>query len=59
MHGSADRLSDPSGSQVLYRRVSSGDKTLKLYDGCYHEIFNEPERQQVFADMEAWLATHI
>ncbi len=59
MHGSADRLSDPSGSQILYQRVSSGDKTLKLYDGCYHEIFNEPERQQVFADMEAWLATHI
>lgn len=59
MHGSADRLSDPSGSQILYQRVSSSDKTLKLYDGCYHEIFNEPERQQVFADMEAWLATHI
>lgn len=59
MHGSADRLSDPSGSQILYQKVSSGDKTLKLYDGCYHEIFNEPERQQVFADMEAWLATHI
>ena len=59
MHGTADRLSDPKGSEILYQRVSSRDKTLKLYDGFYHEIFNEPERQQVFADMESWLATHI
>ncbi len=55
MHGTADRLSDPRGSEILYDRVSSRDKTLKLYDGCYHEIFNEPEREQVLADMEAWL----
>ena len=59
MHGTADRLSDPEGSQMLYDRVNSRDKTLKLYEGFYHEIFNEPGREQVFADMEDWLATHI
>ena len=59
MHGSADRLADPAGSQMLYERVSSEDKTLKFYEGFYHEIFNEPEHVQVFADMEAWLATHV
>jgi len=59
MHGTADRLSDPKGSEILYNRVSSRDKTLKLYDGFYHEIFNEPGRRQVFADMEVWLVTHI
>ena len=59
MHGTADRLADPAGSQMLYERVSSKDKTLKLYEGFYHEIFSEPGREQVFADMEAWLATHI
>jgi len=59
MHGTADRLSDPRGSQMLYDRLSSKDKTLKLYDGFYHEIFNEPGRKQVFADMEAWLLAHI
>ena len=59
MHGTADRLSDPNGSQMLYDGVSSSDKTLKLYDGFYHEIFNEPGRKQVFADMEAWLAQRI
>jgi alpha-beta hydrolase superfamily lysophospholipase len=59
MHGTADRLSDPNGSQMLYDGVSSRDKTLKLYDGFYHEIFNEPGHEQVFVDMEAWLVARI
>jgi acylglycerol lipase len=59
MHGTADRLSEPGGSQILYQGVSSRDKTLKLYDGFYHEIFNEPGGQQVFADIGAWLDAHI
>ena len=56
MHGTADRLSDPEGSQLLYDRVGSRDRTLKLYEGFYHEIFNEPEHGQVLADVESWLA---
>jgi alpha-beta hydrolase superfamily lysophospholipase len=59
MHGTADRLSEPTGSQMLYERVSSKDKTLKLYEGFHHEILNEPEREQVLTDMEAWLASHV
>jgi acylglycerol lipase len=59
MHGGADQLSDPRGSKLLYERVGSKDKTLKIYDACYHEICNEPERKQVCGDMEKWLAKHI
>ncbi len=33
----------------------SSDKTLKLYEGLYHEILNEPERLQVLADVVEWL----
>jgi alpha-beta hydrolase superfamily lysophospholipase len=55
LHGTADRLTDPAGSQMLYDGVSSTDKTLKFYDGLYHEVFNEPEREQVLADVAAWL----
>ena len=58
MHGTADRLSDPRGSEKLYDRAGSEDKTLKLYDGFCHEIFNEPGREQVFGDMEAWVEGH-
>jgi alpha-beta hydrolase superfamily lysophospholipase len=59
MHGSVDRLCDPAGSKLLYERVGSKDKTLKLYDGFYHEIYNEPEHKKVMADVEAWLKKHL
>ncbi len=59
MHGLADQLSDPRGSQLLYERVGSKDKTLKIYDNCYHEICNEPEHEQVCTDMESWLNKHL
>jgi alpha-beta hydrolase superfamily lysophospholipase len=55
MQGSQDRISDPSSSKLLFDGVSSKDKTMKIYEGFYHEIFNDPERQQVFSDIEAWL----
>lgn len=59
LHGTADRLSEPQGSRMLYDRVKSADKTLKLYDGLFHEIFNEPEREKIFADVEKWLAERV
>jgi acylglycerol lipase len=55
MHGTADGLTTPAGSQALYERASSSDKTLRLYEGLYHEIFNEPERVEVIGDLIAWL----
>ncbi len=59
IQGGADRLVDPSGAQMLYDAVSATDKTLKVYDTLYHEVFNEPEHDQVLADVEAWLEPHI
>ncbi|MFQ5592682.1 MAG: alpha/beta hydrolase, partial [Anaerolineae bacterium] len=55
MHAGADQLADPEGSRQIYEGVSSTDKTLKIYDGLYHEIFNEPEKAQVLADVAGWL----
>ena len=56
LQGSEDKLIDPRGAQVLYDGASSTDKTIKVYEGLYHEVFNEPERLQVLGDVEAWLA---
>lgn len=55
LHGSEDLLTSPAGSERLYERIASADRTIKLYDGLYHEILNEPERDQVIADIIAWL----
>lgn len=59
MHGTADCISDPSSSQMLFDGAGSKDKTLKLYEGFYHEVFNDPGRQQVFSDMDDWLKLHV
>ncbi len=59
MYGSADRLSNPAGCQLLYDSVKSPDKTLRKYEGLYHEIYNEPEKQKVYADIEEWLSHHV
>lgn len=53
--GSADSLVDPDGAQLLYDLVGSEDKTIKFYDGFYHEIFNEPEHGQVLKDVQLWI----
>ncbi len=58
-HGTADQLASPEWSQTLYEQAASTDKTLRLYDGLYHETFNEPEQDEVLADLREWLRHHI
>lgn len=55
LHGTADRLADPTGSKQLYERARSSDKTLKLYEGFYHEVMNEPEKEKVLDDIASWI----
>lgn len=54
-HGAADRIAAAAGSQALYDALGSSDKTLKLYDGAYHEILNDFGREEVLTDLIAWL----
>lgn len=54
-HGTADRLTDPDGSRALARRARSADKTLRLYDGFYHESFRDPGGERVLEDVADWL----
>ena len=55
MHGTADRLTPPEGSQMVHDGASSADRTIIRYEGLFHEILNEPERDRVLADIVAWL----
>ncbi len=59
VQGSEDQLVDPGGAQLLYDKAGSKDKTLKIYEGLYHEVHNEPERATMFKDVETWLASHL
>ncbi|SDU54990.1 alpha/beta hydrolase [Gordonia westfalica] len=58
MHGSADALTDPRGSELVDRLAGSEDKTLVIYDDLFHEIFNEPEQDVVLDEVVSWLVAH-
>jgi alpha-beta hydrolase superfamily lysophospholipase len=59
MYGTADGLCDPAGSVMLDERIGAADKTMHAYDGLYHEIFNEPEREAVLDDLCTWVAARV
>jgi len=55
LHGTADKLVPLAATRPVYHAIGASHRTLKLYDGLYHEVFNEPERASVVADLLAWL----
>ena len=61
MHGTADKLVYASGSEEFAKLAGETNKdvTLKLWDGLYHEIHNEPEQADVFIFMIEWLDGHL
>ena len=55
-HGTDDRICSPEGSRALVTSVGTDDLTVRWYDGLWHEIYHEPEREQPLADLREWLA---
>jgi len=55
VYGTGDRLVDPAASRLVDARAGSADKTLTAYEGLYHEVLNEPERDQVLDEIAAWI----
>lgn len=59
LHGTADKATVPSGSQFLYDTVGSTDKTLKLYEGHYHDLLNDIGKETVIADISTWIGKRL
>lgn len=55
MHGSGDLLVSPQALRDVVARVASTDVTAILWPDLWHEIFNEPESDEVLATLVAWL----
>jgi alpha-beta hydrolase superfamily lysophospholipase len=55
LHGTEDKATKPSGSQQFFDTVGSIDKTLKFYEGGYHDLLNDTDRDEVMADVSAWV----
>jgi acylglycerol lipase len=59
MYGTEDRLCPPAGSEMLGERIGATDKRVIPYQGLYHEIYNEPERDAVLSDLSEWLTARV
>lgn len=57
-HGTLDELTDPAGTRLLEQTSGSPDQTVHWYEGYWHEIYNEPEREAPLKDLRGWLAAH-
>jgi alpha-beta hydrolase superfamily lysophospholipase len=58
MHGGEDFVTSQPASENFAKRVS-GDIIYRKWAGLYHEIHNEPEKEQVFAEMLTWLNAQV
>jgi alpha-beta hydrolase superfamily lysophospholipase len=59
LQGGDDPIVDPDGGRRFFERATAPGRASIVYPGQYHEIFNEPEQEQVFSDILAWLEKPI
>ncbi len=59
LHGTEDHATKPSGSQHFYEQAGSTDKTLKLYEGHFHDLLNDLDKEVVMTDIQNWLDERI
>ena len=59
LHGTDDRATVCKGSQFFYDTAGSKDKTLKLYEGHYHDLLADVGKEGVMADIKGWIDSHL
>ncbi len=58
LHGTDDKATKPSGSQFFYDNATSTNKTLKFYEGHYHDLLNDLDKEIVMNDILDWVKKH-
>jgi acylglycerol lipase len=59
LHGTADKVTNPKGSQLFYETAGSRDKTLQLYDEYVHDLLNDVGKEKVMADIASWIGARL
>ena len=59
LHGTSDRAAKPNGSQVFFDSAGSADKTLKLYEGHFHDLLHDLGKETVMADIKEWITARL
>lgn len=58
-HGGGDKLIHPESASIIYNGISSEDKSMKVWDGLYHELLNEPEKLEIGRSLIDWMNERI
>ena len=59
LQGGDDSIVPPGAAELIAREVSSEDRTARILPGLYHEIMNEPEREEVIAMIGEWMEARL
>lgn len=59
LHGTTDKATKPTGSQLFFDTAGSADKTLNLYPGHFHDLLNDLGREEVIADVLGWIGARL
>jgi len=59
LHGTADTLTSPAASAEFVERAGVGDKLHRRYEGAYHNLFVETNREEIYDDMAAWMNARV
>lgn len=59
MHGGADAIVSPVDSIDFYNQIATKDKSLHIFSGLYHELFNEPERDEIITLAVKWIKERL
>ncbi len=55
VHGTADGLTNPKGSELFMEKSQSEDKTLKLFPGGYHELIHDIDSEETIQTVVEWI----
>ncbi|WP_026965824.1 alpha/beta hydrolase [Algoriphagus terrigena] len=59
LHGRGDRLTNPDGSDLLFQKASSEDKTLEVFEGGYHELIRDLESERYLGLIVDWVRARM
>ena len=59
IHGTRDTVTRPEGSKEFYANAGSKDKTLKLYEGYFHDPLSDIGKEAVMNDIRSWIGAHL
>ncbi|MEP7074519.1 MAG: lysophospholipase [Acidobacteriota bacterium] len=59
IHGTEDKATRYQGSQLFYDTARSEDKTIKLYEGHFHDLLNDVDKEVVISDIKNWVNARI